>query len=330
MLDKMLSVVVVVHNDSERVGAVILNLTSLLATLVTNYEVVVVDNNSSEDTVAMLRELTKTHPNIQVYSLAAGVDPHVACFAGMEQSIGDFVLLYDYRSDDLTVIPRMLAGLAEGHDIVLARKLRPAQRGRFMYDLLSSAFLVLFRWICNVDLRREAPRFRIISRRVVNYILQHDSSFLAYQFIALLAGFPSLIITYALSAGQPVDGPPSIFRGIRDGLSMLLSSSTAPMRMVTGVCLTAAFLNLGYSVYVVAVFLFYKKVAPGWTTLSLQISGMFFLLAAALAILSEYVIRIASVGRVPRYCIVAEFRSSSFTREQRVNVRESGGKLAAV
>ena len=72
-----------------------------------------------------------------------------------------------------------------------------------------------------------------------------------------------------------------------------------------------AFLNLLYACYVVIIFLLKPTVAAGWTTLSLQLSGMFFLVCLILAVLSEYVGTIlGEVRSRPLYFIAQEVNSS--------------------
>jgi hypothetical protein len=75
--------------------------------------------------------------------------------------------------------------------------------------------------------------------------------------------------------------------------------------------LLGALLNLAYAGYVVVIYLSRNAVAEGWTTLSLQISGMFFLVCLILAVMSEYVGAIlGEVRSRPLYFIADESNSS--------------------
>ena len=95
MIDQMLSVIVVVQNEADRAQPMLDQLGSLLAKEVSGYEIIVVDNHSTDDTVPVLEDLARRYPNIQVYCLASRADWDVACMAGMEQAIGDYVILFD-------------------------------------------------------------------------------------------------------------------------------------------------------------------------------------------------------------------------------------------
>ncbi len=62
------------------------------------------------------------------------------------------------------------------------------------------------------------------------------------------------------------------------------------MRMVTSLSLFGAVANVLYSIYVVGISLFKVDVEPGWVSLSLQQSGMFFLISLVLLVLGEYIL----------------------------------------
>jgi hypothetical protein len=117
----------------------------------------------------------------------------------------------------------------------------------------------------------------------------------------------------------------SIDRGMR----LLVSTTRAPMRLVTSLCLFGAFANILYSVYVVAVGLLKADVAPGWISLSLQQSGMFFLISLVLLVLGEYVLNMASLSNQgPDYHIGQEFTSARMTRREKLNVEEVNQRMA--
>jgi hypothetical protein len=104
---------------------------------------------------------------------------------------------------------------------------------------------------------------------------------------------------------------------------MLISSTRAPMRMVTALSLFGAVMNLMYCAYVVGIALFKTDVAAGWTSLSLQQSGMFFLISLVLLVLGEYILNMASFSNDgPLYYIGQEFTSCRMTRLERLNVEE--------
>jgi hypothetical protein len=93
------------------------------------------------------------------------------------------------------------------------------------------------------------------------------------------------------------------------------------MRFVTAFSLFGALANFFYSFYVIAIALLKEDVAPGWVTLSLQLSGMFLLISLVLWILGEYILQLASLSNEgPKYHVAQEFTSAIMTRRQKLNV----------
>ena len=73
---------------------------------------------------------------------------------------------------------------------------------------------------------------------------------------------------------------------------MLVHYSILPLRLVSLLGLLGSGLSLLYSAYVVVIYIFKSDVMPGWTTLSLQVSGLFAIVFLMMALLSEYVGRL--------------------------------------
>ena len=114
------------------------------------------------------------------------------------------------------------------------------------------------------------------------------------------------------------------------GARLLVSSTRKPLRMVSFLSIVGALSNLLYSIYVIAIGLFKDDVAPGWVTISLQQSGMFFLISLVLLVLGEYVLQLTHrVNEGPLYHVAQEFTSAVMTRRDKLNVEVVQGGNAA-
>ena len=95
------------------------------------------------------------------------------------------------------------------------------------------------------------------------------------------------------------------------------------MRLVTSLSLFGAAINLIYAVYIVAIGIFQTDVAPGWVSMSLQQSGMFFLISLVLLVLGEYILHMARLSNEgPLYHIGQEFTSVRMIRREKLNIEE--------
>ena len=319
-----LSVVFVVRNQSERLGLMLENATDGIRDIVSDYELVIVDNASDDDSVSVLRGLAGEDglANLQVYALTKEVDGDTASWVGLENALGDFVVVIDPQLDDIEFLSEMLENCLRGADVVFAsNQIKPAQS--LAYRAAFAAFNRLYKTFNGVDLAKEAPRYRALSRRVVNFILQHPQPAITYRHLPATGGFSRANLTY--SAPPRNAQTKRLGENIDMGMRLLVSTTRAPMRLVTMLSLFGATANLVYSIYVLAVAFLMPDVAPGWVSLSLQQSGMFFLISLVLMVLGEYMLHAASLSNEgPLYYVGQEFTSARMTRREKLNVEVSG------
>lgn len=323
MSRRMVSVVAVVRNSVGMASAIMDALSHATSqaceALALDHEVLLVDNGSTDGTFDTIEALLPLAEDMRAIALVSSGDPEPALLAGMEHALGDWVILFDPYEDSAAALSAMVAALSAGADIVLAAP-RPSTRG-FAYDLLSRAFVAAFRGFVGVDLRVETSRYRGMSRRVVAFVTSHDNAATAHRALPAMGGFRTVTVSQEGGPMAPDTGGETLRGAFRRAMALLTSASSAPLRMATATCAAAATLSLAYSIYVAVVYMLGTDVAPGWTTMSLQISGMFFLLAVAVALLSEHVVQMAaSSHRRPPYHMAREARSPALTREQRLNV----------
>lgn len=323
-----LSLVFVVRNESAGLADMLAGAQACITPLVSDYELIVVDNASSDDSVLALKGLTGEGglPNLQVYALTKQVEPASAFWVGIENALGDFVAVLDPALDDIAFLPQMLEKAVNGADVVFAMNTwRRAQS--VAYRGANAVFNALYKASSGVHLGREAPPYRLLSRSVVNFILRHPQPAISYRHLPATAGFPRANLVYRAPPRR--EAKRRLGDSLDQGMRLLISTTRAPMRLVTTLSLFGAVANLLYSVYVVAIALFKADVAPGWTSLSLQQSGMFLLISLVLLVLGEYILSMASLtSEGPLYHVGQEFTSVRMTRRERLNVEEAAAPFA--
>ena len=325
-----LSVVLVVRNQASELNALVSETAALVSTLVSDYELIVIDNASDDDSVARLKKLTGEGglPNLQIYALTKEVDTDTASWVGLESALGDFVAVIDPTSDEISFLPNMLEPAVEGVDVVFASNQQKPKQG-LAYRACYSVFNSLYQSFNGIHLANEAPSYRVLSKRVVNFILQHPMPQITYRHLPATGGFTKANLSYSI---QPKPSRPKrLGESIERGMRLLVSTTRGPMRLVTSLSLFGAGANLFYSAYVIAVGFLKSDVAPGWVTLSLQQSGMFFLISLVLMILGEYILQMVSQSNEgPLYHVAQEFTSAVMTRREKLNIEEARISNAAM
>jgi len=318
-----LSVVFVVRNQSMRISEILSETIASISPIISDYELIVVDNASDDDSVSKLKSLTGENglPNIQVYALTKEVDSDTACWVGLENALGDFVAVIDPMTDDISFLPTMLDKAVSGADVVFANNQKKPRR-TICYRIGLSVFNQLYKMFGGIDLAKEAPNYRILNRSVVNFILQHPQPSLTYRHLPATGGFVRANLNYSIKPRIPQKK--RLGESIDKGMRLLVSTTRAPMRLVTSLSFFGAIANVLYSMYVVGIGFFKTDVAPGWISLSLQQSGMFFLMSLVLLVLGEYILQMASLSNEgPLYHVGQEFTSAHITRREKLNIEES-------
>ena len=323
-----LSVVLVVRNQSDQLDKLLSDAGVAISSLASDFELVIVDNASDDDSVAVLKVLTAEAglPNLQVYALTKEVDADTASWGGLENALGDFVAVMAPLADDIGYLPVMLDKAVSGADVVFANNAQKSVQS-LAYRCAYAIFDGLYKRFNGIHLDKEAPQYRVLSKRVVNFILQHPQPAMTYRHLPATGGFARVNLDY--SATPKLTQHKRLGDSIDRGMRLLASTTRAPMRLVTTLSLFGAVANLVYSIYVVAIGFLKSDVAPGWISLSLQQSGMFFLISLVLLVLGEYILQMVSLSNEgPLYHVGQEFTSARMTRFEKLNIEEAASKTA--
>lgn len=314
----IVSIVTVVDARAGEIGATVRGLHGAAHALGSPFELVLVANGCTPTVLQGIREEALVLDDLQIYVLKMPVDHATALICGLENAIGDWVVVLDLEQDDPVIVGRMLdAAVAEGTEVVLGIPDGSAMRRRAADAILAKLFHRAFRTLHGYSLAEEAPSARLLSRAIVNNVLQHDFPLVALETLPATRGYRKSVVPFPRRTGLAL----SLAERVRLRWRTLIGLNAVPLRVANAFCAAGAGLALIYSVYVIVVYIVKESVVPGWTTISLMLSGMFFMLSVVLWLLSEYLVLVLDAGaRRARYEIVEEFASNVQTRRARINV----------
>jgi dolichol-phosphate mannosyltransferase len=114
-----LSVIVPVFNEAESLPKLLETLTAVLAGLPYAYEIILVNDGSTDSSLSVMRSFGATHPEVKVVDFRRNYGQTAALMAGIDHATNDVVVMIDADlQNDPTDIPRLLAKLDEGYDVV--------------------------------------------------------------------------------------------------------------------------------------------------------------------------------------------------------------------
>lgn len=284
------SIVVPVYNSAGQVGDTADRIRAEMATLGLAYELILVNDGSSDGSWDVIARLARRHPEIVAVNLLRNYGQHNANLAGMREASGDYVITMD---DDLQNPPDQLGLLIDeamtGRDVVFGAFETKRAAG---YRRLGSALIGrINRRVFGQPPGLVVSNFRILRRDVVDRIC---SSRTAYPYItgqALMYSSNRSNVTVRHDRATVAKSRYSLTRILRLVLTILFSYSLFPLRLAA----TAGFVIAGVSFVLGAAYFIHGLLSdsrvPGWTSLIVLTAVFNGVTIALLSMLGEYVVR---------------------------------------
>jgi glycosyltransferase involved in cell wall biosynthesis len=303
-LTPSISCVIPAYNEARSLGTLVPEVLTTLQALSAQVEVIIVDDGSRDDTLAVMLALCARYPQVSYLKLSRNFGKEPALTAGIDAAQGDVVILMDGDGQHpVSLLPDMLAKWHEGSDVVYAvRSTREDQSG--LQIKLTAWFYKLVNLGNRVQIPANAGDFRLMDRQVVDALKRLTERNRFMKGLYAWVGFNSTAIDY-----QPLprsDGKSNF--GLRGSLSLaftgILAFSIAPLRALTLTGFMLSMIALGYGLWVVGEYFITGIAVPGYATI--VVGMMFFsgIQLLSIGILAEYVGRIyEEVKQRPNYLV---------------------------
>lgn len=204
-------------------------------------------------------------------------------WGGVDAAIGDRVTVIYEVPDTLESLREKIVDGESKNAIFFFPEV--PEKTSMLNKVLVSVFRLLYKKNKSI-LASTQPSVVDLDRSFVNFLQRSSRPEISLRNSNLFSGFDTFDTRIQISKF-------TYKRNISDSLSraseILFNKSTAPLRAISGLALIGAALNLMYSLYVVLVSLT-EPVTRGWTSMSLQLSGMFLLISLVLAAICEFLI----------------------------------------
>lgn len=305
----IVTVIIVTSNDGQIVEKALVETNTVLSKNYLNYEILVVDNNSFDNTINKIQSLHRKIPNIKIIRLSKETNTDVAYTAGLDNCIGDYAVILDIKVVSPILIMDLVNRLVENYDIVIGKS---TEKNIPSYSL-SGLFLSLVEKLSTHGFSYEPIHLLAINRKVINSITRIRRKSRNFSYITHVIGFRKYITSYKPLKRDNNIKTPNIFEIFFIVVDVVISNSFKPIRILVA---AGMFISLAFLVYVIFVAIsalfFNTYFAPrGWVTLASIIGAMFFLLFSLLTLISEYIIRILNESRnEPLYFIAEEMDKS--------------------
>lgn len=269
------------------------------------YEIIFINDGSTDATAEKLRMLHRSNPNIQFISFSRNFGHQSALLAGIHHASGDCIISMDADlQHPPAMIPQLVSKWQEGFDIVTTIR-DDSQNTSWFKRSTSSVFYKLMNRLSNITLEEGAADFRLIDRSVAQVISNsREYNLFLRGYIAWL-GFKQCMVPYIPHQRQSGKTKYSFGKMMMLAINGITSFSVKPLRVAMILGTAISLLAFIYAIYAIYVYLETNEAVPGWTSVLVSILFIGGLQLLILGIIGEYLGRtLMQTKQRPDYVIM--------------------------
>ncbi len=290
-----LSLVVPCYNEEANVKRFFNEVNNIFKNKVEDYEFVFVNDGSRDETSPELKRLYKenTNSNIQVLSFSRNFGKEAAIYAGLSNAKGDMVCIIDADLQQRPeVVLEMLEEIEKDDSLDCVAAYQENRKESKTLSGMKSAFYKVINKITDVDFVNGASDFRLLKRTMVDAILEMTEYHRFSKGIFSWVGFNTKYIPYTVEERQFGETKWSYGKLFKYAFDGIISFSTFPLKLATGVGLVTAFASIIYLIVVVLQKLIFGIDVPGYATIVVLVLFLGGMQLFCLGILGEYLSKI--------------------------------------
>lgn len=289
---RRLSIVVPLLNEERTVPLLAARLTAALEALGNPFEVIVVDDGSTDGTMAALRRLNATDPRFKAVSLSRNFGKEIAVAAGLKHTSGEAVVIMD---GDLQHPPEMIGRFVElwddGYDVIYGQR-TDRSRNSAMEKLSARLFYRVFQVLSGTALPDGAGDFRLLDRRVVDVFNRLDERSRFNKGLFAWVGFKSIGIPFEVAARAHGTTRWPFRRLLHFAVDGIASFSTLPLKVWSYVGVLVSGFALLYAAVFLVKTLIWGADVPGFPSLFISVLFLGGIQLISLGVMGAYIGRI--------------------------------------
>ena len=258
------SIVIPAYNEKENLSLLFEKLQNVMDNLGEDYEIILVDDGSTDGTKEWIKEAFKKYPELVYVRLRRNSGKSAALQAGFDRAKGDIVITLDADlQDDPEEIPKILGKLEEGYDLVSCwkkKRLDPVSK-----RIPSKIFNAIVGWSTGVKLHDMNCGFKVYKREVIQNIKLYGE---LHRFVPVLAHWNGFKVTevpvkhHPRKFGKSKFGWERFFRGFFDFMTVLFLTRFRfrPLHLFGSLGLASSF--LGFLILLYLSVLWFEGVRP--------------------------------------------------------------------
>lgn len=290
--DLILSVVIPCYNEEDVLLLLYERLSKACREQNISYEIILVNDGSSDGTWNGIRELVKNDPCLVGVDLSRNHGHQLALSAGLSLCRGQEILIIDADlQDPPELLPEMRKLLQEGADVVYGQRLE--REGETAFKIWSARwFYRCLSYLSETEIPPNTGDFRLMKRRVLDALVSMPEQIRFVRGMVSWVGFRQVPLRYNRHERAAGVTKYPLHKMIKLALDAITGFSIKPLRLATYFGLGMGMLTFLGGCYVFGGWLFGGRVVPGWVSLMITVLLLGSMQLVFMGILGEYVGRI--------------------------------------
>jgi dolichol-phosphate mannosyltransferase len=264
-----------------------------------DFQIIFVENGSSDNSMPILRELNAADPRVCALSMSRNFGPQGAIYAGLSHADAEWTCVMDGdQQDPPEFAMEMYEKTKEGYDVVYA--VRESRVERPLRKIGFYAFYRVWQWAIPFSIPLDTGEFSIMHRRVVDTITSMKETFRFNRGLRTWVGFKQTGMKHHRPDRVAGEHKYTIRKDLALAMDAILSFSVIPLRfMLTVGAILSAVALLIFFIDLVAILLDWmgysalrSALPPGLTTLNLIMLVFFGFIVFCIGVIGEYIGRI--------------------------------------
>lgn len=259
------------------------------------YEHIICDNNSEEDTISALREISSKNKNIKIIINAKNYGSAKSVFNGIKNSSGDAVLLFfpvDMQ-DPAEKIPELVKKWENGFDFVVG--CRDQREEFFIMKSIRKFFYIVLKKFSKNNIPLNVSDFQLVDRKIINKFIELKDNLPFIRTLAFEYSDNFDTINYTWKKRVHGKSKESLKDYIDSAMNGLVSVSDAPFRLIIIAGFIVSAFSLSYGIYALIYnLIFQTNLVQGLPTILISVLIFSGLQLLVLGFIGEYVTSVHS------------------------------------
>ena len=300
-----ISIIIPVYNESQNINVFLERMVIEIEKITDDYEIIFALDPSTDNTEDIILKAIEKNKKIKLLVFSRRFGQSAATMAALKNSKGDRCLIIDCDlQDPPELLSQMYSKMDEGYDVVLAK--RKSRKGETLVKKsITSIGYNLINKISDVKIPINSGDFRLVSKKIVNFLNEFDEPNAFLRGLVAYVGFKQTFIEYDRDERFSGISKYNKYLGsIKIAFNGLFGFGSKPIFLMSLLGFVFAFLSFLIGLYYVIVKIFDPNITPGLSSTILIITFFSGLQLLALGILGEYIGRIYDeVKKRPKYII---------------------------